>query len=174
MRDDPQSIISTARVQQEACNMLDKRKVQGEDEPWDVPWDALIDRLWSLRRGNYLVVHAVKVNKDAALLLMKHAKENHLVVIFNECTPAARKLLRSADNIEAWNVKELCVHPFKFSYIVDAGIELRPYPAEAEKLPKLLYDDPVRRYLGAKHEDLVWIKIQWGSLGVGRHLRYVE
>lgn len=169
MRDDPQSILSTSRVQAEACAMLSKRAVRGDDEPWDVE----VSRLWSLKREDHLVVHVIKVNKESALTLIAEAAGHHLVVIHNECTPAANKLLRATDDVEVWSVKDLCVNPFHFSFLIDAGIEQRPHNKDAEKHPKMLFDDPVRRYLGAKLGDLVWTEIVWGSLGIGRTVRFV-
>jgi hypothetical protein len=170
MRDDPQSILTTSRVQQEACDMLNKRCIKGDDEPWETP----VGCLWSFRRKDHMVVHVLKVNKENALALKEETNDGHLVVIFNECTPAAGKLLRAIPNVEVWNVQDLCVHPFKFSFIIDAGIEPRPLPRDHERLPKMLFDDPVRHYLGANRGDVVWTKIAWGSLGVGTTHRYVK
>jgi hypothetical protein len=90
-----------------------------------------------------------------------------------KCTHVASKILSETQRIEVWDAKKLCVHPFKFSYLCDAGIMQRPHPPETDKFPRISVDDPVCRYLGAKIGDVVWSDIIWGALGKGRRNRIV-
>lgn len=169
MRDDPQSILSSHRIQHEAVAMLEKRGLRGENLPWDG-----INCLWSFVRGDVIVVCVNFYNKENAESLLKECGEKPLVAIYmDHCTHVAGKLFSEAPNAELWDAKGLCIHPFKFSFLVDAGIVSPPLPSERDKFPKISLEDPLCRYLGAKLGNVVWSKCIWGALGCGTTYRIV-
>lgn len=186
--DDPTSIVSTLRVQAAVRAMLDKRGVPGDDDEYDpMSGDEPISRLWSFRRGTIAVVAVVTVKKGNAEALLEAIEADEgidrLVLIYTDkCTPMAGDLLRDTEWVERWSDEEVCIHPFRFGFIKDAGIVDGPDHMHAHllegkdrtKLPKSQYHvDPVRRYLGAKLGDVTWTLLMMG-LEPEIKLRYVD
>jgi DNA-directed RNA polymerase subunit H (RpoH/RPB5) len=193
--DDPTSLVATARVQEAVSQMLDKRGVQGEDEPYDVVTESgdPFPLLWSCCRSDVVVVCVTSLKKANAQVLIdavqkcreddddgKTAVRRLIVVHTGKCTPMAADALRKVSWIEVWTDVELCVNPFKCKLIADAGVVsgenhfcahmLRGI--DPSNLPRLLMTDYVRRYLGAELGAVVWTNVRMG-LEPEIKLRYV-
>ena len=164
MRDDPQSLLSSDRIQTEVSNMLTRRNIKGDNEVWESK--EPVECLWSFVRNDYTVVCVAVMNKENTETILHAAEGTQLIVIYmDKCTPAATKLIRTKPATEIWSAKEMCVHPFKFAFIKDAGVMQRPLPKESDMFAKLHKDDPLSHYLGAEIGDVVWCEIVWGALG---------
>lgn len=142
------------------------RNMSGEDELFPVETTTPKVRVyWSFRRGNLGAVAVEDLNKDTAKAVMTAYKDsglNHMIVIHNGgCTKDGLGEI-SAGSVEHWNATRLYLNPFKFNFFRNA--ELVDKPPDIDKGSRMIIDDPVAQYLGARVGDVVRIDADWGPL----------
>jgi DNA-directed RNA polymerase subunit H (RpoH/RPB5) len=145
-----------------------------ETRGYDITGESVIE--WYIKNSKthlYLIMDKLNTDiiKKYYILLQKDDIKHAILVYHNNVTPSVKKIIQSIDiNIELFSMAELHYNVLKH-VMVPKHTKIRNIGKNnTDKYPVLKRTDPVSRFMGYKHGDIIRIDRNDGSISY----RYVK